>query len=865
MGSFFRSEKMFLCQLFIQPEAAYSSVAELGEAGSVQFRDLNADVNAFQRKFVNEVRRCDELERKLRYVEAEINKENLHIPEIEDLPNAPNPREITDLETSLEKTENEILELSQNAVNLKSNFLELTELKYVLEKTEVFFTEQEGINGTDSLTRALITEDSSAQATNIRGRLGFVAGVVPRERVPAFERMLWRISRGNVFLRQAELDQPLEDPSTGNQIYKTVFAAFFQGEQLKSRVKKVCTGFHASLYPCPSATTEREEMVKGVRTRLEDLNMVLNQTQDHRHRVLVSVAKELQNCMVMVRKMKAIYHTLNMFNLDVTKKCLIAECWVPVRDLAGVRKALAEGGRASGSSIPSFLNVIETSEGSPTFNRTNKFTRGFQNLIDSYGVSSYREVNPALYTIITFPFLFAIMFGDAGHGLILTAFGLYMVIEEKKLMKQKSDSEIWNIFFAGRYIILLMGIFSVYTGFIYNDIFSRSLNIFGSSWTIDGYNISDIQGNAELTLSPYTNFAKFDASPYPVGLDPVWQAATNKIIFLNSYKMKLSIIFGVAHMIFGVCLSVVNHIHFKKSINIILEFVPQILFLLLLFAYMVAMMFIKWVIYYPQETVDCNNETVTCTQDVLDVIRYGPSCAPSVLILFINMMLFKSSPPTGIGCQEFMFDGQDVIQTAFVVVAVLCIPVLLLAKPLYLLCCGRSKKSEHTSENGDVNQGLELTPEMVDTPSPSPAHAEHNEGDNAVGEIFILQGIHTIEYILSTISHTASYLRLWALSLAHAQLSEVLWTMVLSIGLTGSADGDAQSYVVGSILLYVLFAAWAGLTLAILVMMEGLSAFLHTLRLHWVEFMSKFYEGAGYVFQPFSFKIILEGEDVVED
>jgi hypothetical protein len=42
----------------------------------------------------------------------------------------------------------------------------------------------------------------------------FVTGVVPRERVPGFERMLWRISRGNVFLRQAELDQPLEDPTT---------------------------------------------------------------------------------------------------------------------------------------------------------------------------------------------------------------------------------------------------------------------------------------------------------------------------------------------------------------------------------------------------------------------------------------------------------------------------------------------------------------------------------------------------------------------------------------------------------------------------------------------------------------------------
>jgi V-type H+-transporting ATPase subunit a len=53
-----------------------------------------------------------------------------------------------------------------------------------------------------------------------------------------------------------------------------VFVAFFQGEQLKSRVKKVCTGFHASLYPCPSDVAEREEMVKGVRTRLEDLKMV---------------------------------------------------------------------------------------------------------------------------------------------------------------------------------------------------------------------------------------------------------------------------------------------------------------------------------------------------------------------------------------------------------------------------------------------------------------------------------------------------------------------------------------------------------------------------------------------------------------
>lgn len=70
---------------------------------------------------------------------------------------------------------------------------------------------------------------------------------------------------------------------------------------------------------------------------------VLNQTRDHRQRVLTTVAKELHNWGVMVRKMKAIYHTLNLFNMDVTKKCLIGECWIPIKDLSFIRHTLAEG------------------------------------------------------------------------------------------------------------------------------------------------------------------------------------------------------------------------------------------------------------------------------------------------------------------------------------------------------------------------------------------------------------------------------------------------------------------------------------------------------------------------------------------
>lgn len=102
---------------------------------------LNPDVNAFQRKFVNEVRRCDEMERKLRYLEKEIKKDGIPMLDTGESPEAPQPREMIDLEATFEKLENELREVNQNAEALKRNYLELTELKHILRKTQVFFDE----------------------------------------------------------------------------------------------------------------------------------------------------------------------------------------------------------------------------------------------------------------------------------------------------------------------------------------------------------------------------------------------------------------------------------------------------------------------------------------------------------------------------------------------------------------------------------------------------------------------------------------------------------------------------------------------------------------------------------------------------
>jgi V-type H+-transporting ATPase subunit a len=257
--------------------------------------------------------------------------------------------------------------------------------------------------------------------------------------------------------------------------------------------------------------------------------------------------------------------------------------------------------------------------------------------------------------------------------------------------------------------------------------------------------------------------------------------------------------------------------YFKNKLSIVAEFIPQVIFLVFLFFYMVLLMFIKWFMYYPT--------------NIESEIKYSPRCAPSILITFINMVLNKETIVDR-QCDATMYAGQIPIQKLLFVCAVICVPWMLLAKPIYIMRHRRKmnysvshQQMQAAAGNGDAEQ-----PIHNNTAQPVAGHGGGHGDEEEMSEIFIHQGIHTIEYVLGSVSHTASYLRLWALSLAHAQLSDVLWRMVLNKGLI--CDGW-----VGGIVLYIIFAVWATLTVSILVLMEGLSAFLHTLRLHWYLIM----------------------------
>ncbi|XP_010077404.1 PREDICTED: V-type proton ATPase 116 kDa subunit a isoform 2 [Pterocles gutturalis] len=510
------------------------------------------------------------MERILGYLVQEIKKADIPLPEGDVVPPAPLLKHILEIQEQLQKLEAELREITKNKEKLRRNLLELTEYTCMLEVTQTFVrrTAEYESHLHANYEEFPSVEDEPLVDYNcmhrLGAKLGFISGLVHITKVGAFEKMLWRVCKGYTILTYAELDECLEDPDTGEATKWFVFLVSYWGEQIGQKVKKICDCYHCHVYPYPNTTEERTAVVEGLNTRIQDLHTVLHKTEDYLLQVLCKASESIYTWVIQVKKMKAIYHVLNLCSFDVTNKCLIAEVWCPVADLQNLRHALEEGSRKSGATISSFMNTIPTTQPPPTLIRTNKFTSGFQNIVDAYGVGNYGEVNPALYTIITFPFLFAVMFGDFGHGLLMFIFALVTILYENHPRLQRSQDEIMKMLFEGRYVILLMGLFSVYTGLIYNDCFSKSLNIFGSGWNVSAmfeqkaWSLEDLRSNQFLTLDP--NVTGVYNGVYPFGIDPIWNLASNRLSFLNSFKMKMSVIFGVTHMTFGVVLGVFNHL-----------------------------------------------------------------------------------------------------------------------------------------------------------------------------------------------------------------------------------------------------------------------------------------------------------------
>ncbi|KAI9842252.1 MAG: H(+)-transporting V0 sector ATPase subunit a [Thelocarpon superellum] len=847
----FRSADMSLTQLYIATEIGREVVSALGEIGEVQFRDLNADTTAFQRTFTKEIRRLDNVERQLRYFSSQIEKASIPLRSVHaaaDVFAAPSASEIDELADRSEGLEQRVSSLNESYETLKKREVELTEWRWVLREAGGFFDRAHGHtdeirHSDDENDEAPLLQDVEQHVPGQNGEvqsfsvmnIGFVAGVIPRDRIAAFERILWRTLRGNLYMNQSEIPESLTDPTTNEPVSKNVFVIFAHGKEILAKIRKISESLGADLYSVDENSDLRRDQIHEVNARLGDLSSVLQNTKRTLDAELTQISRSLQAWTIIVKKEKAVYETLNRLSYDQARKTLIAEAWCPTNALPLIKSTLHDVTDRAGLSVPSIVNELRTSKTPPTFVRTNKFTEGFQTIINAYGTAKYQEVNPGLPTIVTFPFLFAVMFGDLGHGFIMTLAALAMISFERTLSKRKLD-EIFSMAFYGRYIMLMMGVFSMYTGLIYNDAFSKPLTLFPSQWEWP----SDFQEGQTVDASLNTKGYR-----YPFGLDWGWHGTENDLLFSNSYKMKLSILMGWAHMTYSLCLSYINARHFKSPIDIWGNFVPGMVFFQSIFGYLVFTIIFKWCFDWP---------------------ALGQE-APGLL----NMLIYMFLSPGKV--EQPLYPGQSVLQVLLLLVALACVPVLLLLKPLYLRWehnraralgyrgIGESTRvsaldgdedEEHAGMNGARDSfGSDGDVAMI---TQNLGEEEHEEFE--FSEVMIHQVIHTIEFCLNCVSHTASYLRLWALSLAHQQLSIVLWTMTIGIAFK-------QTGWLAVVMIVCLFYLWFFLTIAILCVMEGTSAMLHSLRLHWVEAMSKHFMGDGIPFEPFSFKVLLE-EDVLE-
>jgi V-type H+-transporting ATPase subunit a len=845
----FRSADMSMVQLYISNEIGREVVNALGEVGLVQFRDLNGDVSAFQRTFTQEIRRLDNVERQLRYFHNQMDKSGIPLRKLDldvETLAAPSTTEIDELAERGQSLEARIQQLNDSYETLKKREVDLTEWRWVLREAGGFFDRAHGnveeIRASTEDDDAPLLQDVEQhhQAPDVERsfggmNIGFVAGVISRDRIAAFERILWRTLRGNLYMNQSEIPEPLVDPTTNEAVNKNVFVIFAHGKEILAKIRKISESMGADIYNVDENSDLRRDQIHEVNARLNDVQNVLRNTQQTLEAELTQIAQSLSAWMILVTKEKATYQTLNLFSFDRQRRTLIAEGWCPTNDLALIRSTLQDVTNRAGLSIPSIINEIRTNKTPPTYLKTNKFTEAFQTIINAYGTATYQEVNPALPAIVTFPFLFAVMFGDFGHALVMLLASLAMIYWERPL--KKVTFELFAMIYYGRYIALVMSIFSLYTGLMYNDAFSKSLTLFDSAWQ---WKVPEGWTEGDVLIGELKGSYR-----YPFGLDWRWHETENDLLFSNSYKMKMSIILGWAHMTYSLVLSWYNARHFKKPIDIWGNFVPGMIFFQSIFGYLVICIIYKW-------SVDW---------------QAAGEPAPGLL----NMLIYMFLQPGFIDVR--LYKGQEHVQKILLLLAFVQVPVLLFLKPFYLRwehnrarakgyrgIGEQSRVSALDDEDGNHGAGNGRT--SVDSDGEGVAMLAQDHGDDdedghhefEFSEVMIHQVIHTIEFCLNCVSHTASYLRLWALSLAHQQLSVVLWSMTL--GPTLKMGG-----VIGVFAIVCGFWLWFFLSCCILIAMEGCSAMLHSLRLQWVEAQSKYAEFSGHMFTPFSFPTLLEEDE----
>ena len=813
----------------------------------ISFENLNKDLIESQKPYYSMIQRCEELEKILDNFntiiceEFNINYEKyknyeyfkMHLDEDIILKEKKFNENYFDLiENEIREDHRKLKEQIKLNKSLTENYLSLLEHRYILEKILNLFSSGE-ILGSEMIdeNEENINNNNKEEKENYL-EISYIAGLCNIEDQLKISKSIFR--KGKDRAVPNFFDVKIRENNPKIQEYfknKVIFLICIHGDYLINKVKEVLTLYNCSIYSFAhninlfekinelnKDISEKRKLISEGRMLIKNLLASKEKINNFRQwNNIDNLSDDKQNLNLSeyhlyhayIKMQKLIYQNLN--------KCLefgefsVGEVWIPEiyfpKLQEEINSLLNENERII---LPKFSDFeSENNRKFPTYFIINEFNSSFQEIVFTYGVPRYKEANPGLFTIITFPFLFGVMFGDIGHGSLLLLLSIYICFKKDYLYYSNS---ILKDLIKFRYFLLIMGIFSLFCGIIYNDFMGIPLSFFNSCFEKD---ILDIN-NKKTIQKP--------GCVYPLGVDPKWAVAQNELTFINSFKMKISVIIGVLQMFLGLILRGLNNIYFKDQISFYFEFIPYMIFFVFLFGYMILLIYIKWLTNYSLNT----------------------SQAPSIITILMNLALKLGSvdgkPVWG------TLELEQFINKILFLVSILCIPVMLMVKP-WIKIYNQRQKEKMEEENPENNNIMELINNNYKELFLDYIKEQQNNNESSM-DIIVHQIIETIEFVLGCVSNTASYLRLWALSLAHSQLSKVFFEK----SILGVASGTNFVFVIFG---YFIFA---NITVGVLMGMDLLEAFLHTLRLHWVEFQNKFYYADGILFEPFSFQKIFEDD-----
>ena len=844
----------------IPKESANEILFALGKLkNAIEFEDLTKNDIEAKKSFGDMIKRCDEMKKKIddfiqicKEFQVPLNKNNTFYDLNSRLSLDMQNRDKKFGSTYFDLVESEILKNSRKISDLvdsheqmRENLIILIEKKHVLEKASELIR--------DSLPLGNFSDSDSNEdgiLPSINSNLVLMAGTVPTENEMKLKRMIFRISRGNAtsnfynlyidkdeYIYTSTVRQrgfSIANMSDKNPIVhniellnnmnneKKIFSVVFPGSSenvLLKKILKACEIFQASRYSVPKSSKIREEL-DALNADIHDKKAMLQSIERTLNDLLKELNKfqEINGYKYLIYKIYFEQQRLIYTNLG---KCILREnfvdgrVWIPQNKLDLIEQTLNNLFKDKENKINASLTDIENEPNinPPTLIITNEFTSVPQLIVDTYGTPRYKEINPGYFTIITFPFLFGVMFGDIGHSLFLLCLSIYLFIQNKSL--SKSSNSMVQVLAQSRYFILLMGFFALYCGLLYNDFlsvpvyFSSCYNKFGKS-------------------GEYLDKKK--DCKYKFGVDPVWIISNNELTFVNSLKMKFSVIIGVFQMSMGIVLKGLNAIYDKNLVDCLFVFIPQLIFMLILFGYMDALIFLKWSVNY-------DNEEDT---------------APDIKSYLMNIVLkFGELPPAPADGKDWKLIGDrnlfEKLHKGILILALVCL-VIMLVPPIFLNF-KKAKKNYAKLNRINVENNDEANENLIQVN----LDINQENQEPLMSDFVVASIIETIEFALGAISNTASYLRLWALSLAHSQLSKVFFEYSI-----GMFSRFIDQPVVDGMLLASIFVIYGGVTFGVLLCMDFMECFLHTLRLHWVEFQNKFFKADGHKFQPFCFEINIE-------